>query len=272
MQKPLPEDAEPRLSVVSIPVPPAPPEPRSTGAGHTHAGPVFAYILQGNIENQVEPDLPAVYKPGDFFYKAPGRVHRFLRNLSTTEPAKLIVFQSGATGTPAPVIRTLHQEPLLTTKNQEVSLLRLTLAPLSLSETPARSNPDVMSWKERSKLRARRIKQGPITPAICFSIPSTARGSRYNTPAVASLRSFSCITSAKSASKRRRQIRSFPGLQLRARQLRNRPQSDLGGVEAQPEIVVAISRIDIGRLMMLWVPAIAELRSALVFPDADRRC
>jgi quercetin dioxygenase-like cupin family protein len=144
MQKPLPEDAEPKLSVVSIPVPPAPPEARPTGAGHTHAGPVFAYILQGEIENQAEPDPPEIYKPGDFFYEAPGHVHRFLRNLSTAEPAKLIIFQSGATGTPALAIKMLLQEPLLTTKNQEVSLLRLTLAPLSLSETPAHSNPDVI--------------------------------------------------------------------------------------------------------------------------------
>jgi len=65
-------------------------------------------------------------------------------NLSTTEPAKLIVFQSGAAGTPAPAIKTLLQEPLLTAKNQEVNLFRLTLAPLSLSETPAHSNPDVI--------------------------------------------------------------------------------------------------------------------------------
>ena len=179
MQKPLPEDAEPKLSVVSIPVPPAPPEPRPTRAGHTHAGPVFAYILEGEIENQVEPDPPFVYKPGDFFYEAPGRVHRFMRNLSLTEPAKLIVFQSGATATPAPVIKTLLQEPLLTTKNQEVSLIRLTLAPLSLSETPAHSNPDVIYVLE-GKIETTSTPDQTKTydPGDLFLDPANRAGSR----------------------------------------------------------------------------------------------
>jgi len=36
------------------------------------------------------PDLPKIYNAGDFFYEAPMQVHRLLRNLSQTEPAKLL--------------------------------------------------------------------------------------------------------------------------------------------------------------------------------------
>src|SRR6185437_2963248 len=85
LRAPLPEDAEPKISVFSIPVGPAPPTPPAAGAGHRHAGPVFAYILQGEIENQVEPDPPQIYKTGGFFYETPMHLHRFLRNRSQTE-------------------------------------------------------------------------------------------------------------------------------------------------------------------------------------------
>ena len=144
MQAPLPDDSDPQISVFSIPVPPAPPVPHPIGAGHTHAGPVFAYILQGEIENQVEPDPPAIYKPGGSFYETPTRVHRFLRNLSTTEPAKLIVFEAGSTGQAAPAIKTLLQEPLRTTANQELSLLRLTLSAGASSDAHQHSGPAVV--------------------------------------------------------------------------------------------------------------------------------
>jgi quercetin dioxygenase-like cupin family protein len=144
LQKPLPEDSEPKVSVFSIPVGPAPPGPRANGAGHTHAGPVFAYILQGEIENQVEPDPPEIYKPGGFFYEAPMHVHRFLRNRSATEPAKLIVFQAGNTGQPVPVIKLLLQEPLRTTINQELILQRLTLPGGALADAPVHSGPGIV--------------------------------------------------------------------------------------------------------------------------------
>ena len=141
MREPLPEESGAKISVISIPVPPAPPGPRATGGGHTHAGPVFAYVLEGKIENQVEPDPPEVYAPGDFFYEAPEHVHRFLHNLSNTEPAKLLIFEAGNIGHAAPAINLLGQAPLRTTVNQEVSLLRLTLPPGALSPGLANSDP-----------------------------------------------------------------------------------------------------------------------------------
>jgi quercetin dioxygenase-like cupin family protein len=68
-------------------------------------------------------------------------LHQLLRNQSTTEPAKLLVFQAGDTGKAAPAIKTLLQEPLQSTENQELSVHRLTLPPGRLSEGRAHSGP-----------------------------------------------------------------------------------------------------------------------------------
>jgi quercetin dioxygenase-like cupin family protein len=65
---------------------------------HRHTGPVFAYILEGRIENQVDPDAPKTYNAGDFFYEPAMHVHRVLRNLSRTKPAKLLIFEVGEKG------------------------------------------------------------------------------------------------------------------------------------------------------------------------------
>ncbi|MBZ5673984.1 MAG: cupin domain-containing protein [Acidobacteriia bacterium] len=144
IKKPLPEDSQPTISVFSISGSSAPPVQPPIGAGHTHAGPVFVYILQGEIETQVEPDPPAIYRPGEFFYEAPMHVHRFQRNLSKTEPGRVIVFQAGNTGQANPAVKLLLQEPLRTTVNQELSLLRLTLPAGALSGTRDHSGPGVV--------------------------------------------------------------------------------------------------------------------------------
>lgn len=141
IQEPLPEHSEPIVSVFDISSPPAPPVPRPIGPGHTHAGPVFVYILQGEIETQVEPDPARIYRPGEFFYEAPLHVHLFQRNLSKTEPGRVIVFQAGNTGQAGPAVKLLLQEPLRTTAHQELSLLRLTLPAGALSDARPHSGP-----------------------------------------------------------------------------------------------------------------------------------
>jgi len=152
---PLPEDSAPFISVNSLAVS----EPVRE---HSHASPVFAYVVQGEIENQVEPDPPAIHKTGGFFYEPRGHVHRMLRNVTTAEPATLIIFQAGRTAVPAPLLKVLQSEPvkllqhrfgapastnqtyqfqapLLSTVNQELSLLRLTLPAGARSDAPAHS-------------------------------------------------------------------------------------------------------------------------------------
>ncbi len=123
MQELLGDTADPKVSVISLPI-----RGGLTASAHTHQGPVFAYILQGDIENQVDPDPPKIYHAGDFFQEPATHVHRLLRNLSDTEPAKVIVFQVGDTGKPNPAIKTLLQKPA-EIANREGRLVTVTLAP-----------------------------------------------------------------------------------------------------------------------------------------------
>lgn len=56
--------------------------------------------MKGEVESQVEPGEPTVYRSGEVFYEPPLHPHRFYRNLSKTEPAELLVFQVRAKGQP----------------------------------------------------------------------------------------------------------------------------------------------------------------------------
>lgn len=56
----------------------------------------------------------------------------------------MLAFQAGHAGQAAPVIKTLLREALVTTTNQEVRLLRLTLPPGAVSEAAASSNPGIV--------------------------------------------------------------------------------------------------------------------------------
>jgi quercetin dioxygenase-like cupin family protein len=95
MQEPLEEMPNPEVTVITLTV-----APGTTSPPHEHTGPVFAYILEGEIENQVEPNPPKTYKTGDYFYEPAMHIHRSLKNLSATRPAKLLIFQVGEKGKP----------------------------------------------------------------------------------------------------------------------------------------------------------------------------
>ncbi len=77
--------------------------PRPAPRPHQHPGPVFAYVVKGAMEIQVDPDPPKVYHAGEAFYEAPMHAHRLSRNVSDTEPAEVIVFQVGEKGQPLAV-------------------------------------------------------------------------------------------------------------------------------------------------------------------------
>ena len=94
MQEPLAEMPDPEVTVITLTV-----APGAVSPPHQHTGPVFAYILEGEIENQVDPNPPQKYKAGEFFYEPPMHVHRVLRNLSNSQAAKLLIFQVGEKGT-----------------------------------------------------------------------------------------------------------------------------------------------------------------------------
>ena len=105
MQEPLVETTEPKMALFTLSL-----AARQTVPSDQHAGVVFAYVLEGEIEKQVEPGLPKVYRAGDFFHERPGQVHRIVRNLSAMTPAKLLVFQN--TGTLPPGVKPFLHESL----------------------------------------------------------------------------------------------------------------------------------------------------------------
>lgn len=73
-------------------------EPGGTSHPHRHTGPVFAYVLEGTIQNQVDPEPLKTYHAGDIFYEPTMHVHRALTNLSKSKPAKILVFEIGEKG------------------------------------------------------------------------------------------------------------------------------------------------------------------------------
>ena len=93
ISEPLGEMQNPEVTMLTLTL-----APGSNSHPHRHTGPVFAYILEGSIENQVDPGPAKTYQRGDFFYEPPMHVHRQMKNLSATAPAKILVVQVSEKG------------------------------------------------------------------------------------------------------------------------------------------------------------------------------
>lgn len=76
------------LNVAEITFPPG-----ATSTKHRHPGPTFVYVLQGAVEIALEGAAPKVYRAGDSFYEEPHQLHVSTRNVSETEPAKILAYQ-----------------------------------------------------------------------------------------------------------------------------------------------------------------------------------
>jgi quercetin dioxygenase-like cupin family protein len=66
--------------------------PGGASPSHTHAESafIFAYVVSGAIESQVNDGPKRVYRAGESFYETPGSRHPVSRNASQTERAKLL--------------------------------------------------------------------------------------------------------------------------------------------------------------------------------------
>jgi quercetin dioxygenase-like cupin family protein len=66
--------------------------PGGATPAHEHAKSAFiyAYVVSGEIESQVNDGPKRVYHAGESFFEEPGAVHRVSRNPSRTRPAKLL--------------------------------------------------------------------------------------------------------------------------------------------------------------------------------------
>jgi quercetin dioxygenase-like cupin family protein len=66
--------------------------PGHVDAPHRHPGHAFVYVLEGSVEMQMEGGELRTLKAGDTFYEDPRHTHPVGRNVSSTQPAKLLVF------------------------------------------------------------------------------------------------------------------------------------------------------------------------------------
>ena len=65
--------------------------PGSDSQPHRHNAHTFVYVLEGNVEMQVEGGELQRLGPGGTFYENPDDIHTVSRNASDTEPAKILV-------------------------------------------------------------------------------------------------------------------------------------------------------------------------------------
>jgi quercetin dioxygenase-like cupin family protein len=95
LQHDLPDAPGKQLSVVTVEF-----APGAASSPHRHPGSVAAYVLEGSVVSQVDPDEPVTYKKGQAWYELPMHVHRVARNASKTRPAKIIAFLVSEKGQP----------------------------------------------------------------------------------------------------------------------------------------------------------------------------
>jgi quercetin dioxygenase-like cupin family protein len=73
-------------------------EPGQADVPHTHAGPVFGYVLEGEYEHAIDDESVVVYKAGDTFYEPSGCVHRVAQNPSNKTRTRLLAVILGPRG------------------------------------------------------------------------------------------------------------------------------------------------------------------------------
>jgi quercetin dioxygenase-like cupin family protein len=65
-------------------------EPGQEDSPHSHTGPVFGYVLEGEYEHAIDDEPVKTYKAGDTFYEPSGSVHRVARNPSGKTRTRLL--------------------------------------------------------------------------------------------------------------------------------------------------------------------------------------
>jgi quercetin dioxygenase-like cupin family protein len=85
---PLPNVPGKRLTIITVTYPPG---TSSKPHWHPRSAFVFAYVLSGRIESEVEGQPLKTFGPGESWVEGPGAHHLVSRNPSTSEPARLLV-------------------------------------------------------------------------------------------------------------------------------------------------------------------------------------
>jgi len=74
--------------------------PGGASPPHRHDAQVFVYVLEGELNMQVQGGPKVTLKPGDTFYESPSDVHAVSANASQTAPAKFLVLIIKDKGSP----------------------------------------------------------------------------------------------------------------------------------------------------------------------------
>jgi quercetin dioxygenase-like cupin family protein len=78
-------------------------QPKYASTPHKHSGPVFAYVLEGAVENQVAPEAVKKFSTGDSWFEPAMHTHMVMHNLSDTQQARVLVMLLTPKGKPATI-------------------------------------------------------------------------------------------------------------------------------------------------------------------------
>jgi len=74
--------------------------PGGASPAHRHPGEIVAYVLEGEVETQLDDGPARRYGPGGSWHERPNQLHAVSRNTSAPRPAKLLVFYVSEPGVP----------------------------------------------------------------------------------------------------------------------------------------------------------------------------
>jgi quercetin dioxygenase-like cupin family protein len=66
--------------------------PGAVGQKHRHPGPVVVYVLSGSVEVHLDGQPPKIFHAGESFSEDAHQLHVSTRNISTTEPVRLLSY------------------------------------------------------------------------------------------------------------------------------------------------------------------------------------
>ena len=67
-----------------------PPGARTPPHRHAASAFIYAYVLSGEISNQLNDESVRTYREGEWWFESPGALHRVSENASSTKPARLL--------------------------------------------------------------------------------------------------------------------------------------------------------------------------------------
>jgi quercetin dioxygenase-like cupin family protein len=89
----LPNDSGRSLSAIVVEL-----APGAVAASHHHAGIVFAYVLEGTVQSQLNDGEVIEYLSGQYWVEPPRAKHTLTANPSQTKPARLLAVFTAPTG------------------------------------------------------------------------------------------------------------------------------------------------------------------------------